>query len=122
MTDQLTPPRPSSPPLPRVRVDGKFFRLGDAKFSVKGVAYGPFQTGPDGESFPSPATVEADFKKIISLQANVVRVYTVPPRWLLDAAHRAGLKLFIDIPWSKNRCFLDSIKQKHAAREAVRAG
>jgi len=122
MTDQLTPPRPSSPPLPRVRVDGKFFRLGDAKFSVKGVAYGPFQTGPDDESFPSPATVEADFKKIISLQANVVRVYTVPPRWLLDAAHRAGLKLFIDIPWSKNRCFLDSIKQKHAAREAIRAG
>ncbi len=26
----------------RVRLDGKFFRLGDRKFWVKGVTYGPF--------------------------------------------------------------------------------
>jgi len=113
---------PDSPlPAPRVRVDGKFFRLGDRKFIVKGVAYGPFQSGADGQCFPAPDQVEADLKTIVALNANVIRVYTVPPRWLLDLAHRLGLKLIVDIPWPKNRCFLDSIKLKNTARQAVRA-
>jgi len=33
----------------RVSVDGKFFRLGEKKFYVKGVAYGPFGPGPSGD-------------------------------------------------------------------------
>ena len=39
---------------PRVRVDGKFFRLGEKKFHVKGVAYGPFALRETGDSFPTP--------------------------------------------------------------------
>ena len=31
----------------RVRVDGKFFRLGEKKFYAKGVTYGPFAPGEE---------------------------------------------------------------------------
>src|SRR4051812_5868739 len=37
----------------RVRRDGKFFRLGDDKFFVKGVTYGPFALNADGDPYPS---------------------------------------------------------------------
>jgi hypothetical protein len=36
---------------PRVRVDGKFFRLGDKKYYLKGVACGPFEARESGECF-----------------------------------------------------------------------
>src|SRR5688572_27638493 len=105
---------------PRVRVDGKFFRLGDKKFYLKGMAYGPFAVRDDGEVFPTPEVAARDFAQIAELGANLIRVYTAPPRWLLDLAAEHGLKLLIDIPWPKNRCFLDSDKNKEEAREAVR--
>jgi len=59
-----TPPRgvPMSEAItrqPRVRVDGKFFRLGDRKFHLKGVAYGPFAPRDTGECFPTPANHRA---------------------------------------------------------------
>ena len=40
----------SVPPRPRVSVDGKFFRLGEKKFYVKGVAYGPFRDDEQGKN------------------------------------------------------------------------
>src|SRR5262249_21525809 len=106
---------------PRVSVDGKFFRLGEQKFYGKGVAYGPFAPGEDQECFPVPAQAARDFAQIAELGANVVRIYTAPPRWLLDLAAEHGLKLLIDVAWQKNRCFLDSERAKEEARNAVRA-
>src|SRR5262249_26152915 len=44
----------------------------------------------------------------------------LPPRWFLDLAAANGLKLLIDIPWSKHRCFLDSAADREAAIRAVR--
>ncbi len=105
----------------RVTVDGKFFRLGEKKFYLKGVSYGPFT--PDGErgTFASREQTAMDFAQIRELGANLVRVYHVPPRWLLDLAAEHGLKALVDIPWNKHLCFLDSAKLKNEAREAVRA-
>jgi len=111
---------PDGPSGKRVRVDGKFFRLGERKFFVKGVAYGPFAPNPENEQFASPEQTARDFKQLLTLNANLVRVYQVPPRWFLDLAEANGLKVFIDILWNKERCFLDSEKAKEAAREAVR--
>ncbi len=105
---------------PRVRVDGKFFRLGDRKFYAKGVAYGPFAPGEAGTCFPSREETARDFTLIAELGANVIRTYMPPPRWLLDLATEHGLKLLVDIPWPKNHCFLDSERTKEQAREAVR--
>src|SRR5688572_32216961 len=105
---------------PRVRVDGKFFRLGEKKFYLKGVAYGPFAAREGGECFPEREIAARDFGQIVELGANLIRIYTAPPRWLLDLAAEHGLKILIDIPWPKNRCFLDSPKTLEEAREAVR--
>jgi hypothetical protein len=63
---------------PRVRVDGKFFRLGDEKFYVKGVTYGPFAPNADGEYFATLDRTRADFELLRQLGANVLRVEMVP--------------------------------------------
>ena len=105
---------------PRVRVDGKFFRLGEEKFYLKGVTYGPFQPHEGEDYFASLERTADDFWLIRELGANLVRIYHVPPTWLLDLATEHGLKLLIDIPWPKQRCFLDSEKSKEEARSAVR--
>src|SRR4051812_33409244 len=83
----------------RVRIDGRFFRLGEKKFYLKGVCYGPFAPGAKEETFASPEQTAGDFKQIRELGANGLRVYHVPPRWLLDLAAEHELKLLIDIPW-----------------------
>jgi glycosyltransferase involved in cell wall biosynthesis len=104
---------------PRVFVDGKFFRLGQKKFFVKGVAYGPFKPNAQGLPFLTPELVALDFNQIRDLGANVVRVYDVPPRWLLDLALDRGLKIFVDIPWNKH-LGLDSAQRREDARDTVR--
>ncbi len=104
----------------RVSVDGKFFRLGAAKFYLKGVTYGPFAPNAQKEPFGRPEQAERDFKLIRELGANTVRVYHVPPRWLLDLAARHELKVLIGIAWPWRLCFLDSEPSRQQAREAVR--
>lgn len=100
----------------RVRVDGKFLRLGARKFIVKGVTYGPFAPNARGEYFPEVEPALEDFKKVKELGANVLRVYYAPPNWFLDLAEQQGLKIVVDVPWNKHVCFLDS---PEAQREAV---
>jgi GT2 family glycosyltransferase len=104
----------------RVRVDGKFFRLGETKFYPKGVTYGPFVPNAAGERFASREQTLKDFAQIKNLGANTLRIYHVPPHWFLDLAHEHGLKLLIDVPWCKERLFLDSEKQRDEAKAAVR--
>jgi len=104
----------------RVRVDGKFFRLGEGKFFVKGATYGPFPENAKGEPFPEPDKVKADFELLAELGANTLRVYHLPPKWLLDLAAECGLRFLIDIPWWKTGCFLDGDGHRENARRAVR--
>lgn len=108
------------PSLPRVSVDGKFFRLGENKFFVKGVAYGPFAPNAQGHSFLMPEPAARDLDLVRELGANLIRVYTVPPRWLLDLAQARDIKVWVDIPWDKHVCFLDAAETRAAAQETVR--
>ena len=72
-----------------VRVHGKFFFAGEAKHFVKGVTYGPFAVGSHGAQFPERAVVERDFALMARGRASTrVRVFTVPPVWLLDRGRR----------------------------------
>jgi len=105
----------------RVTVDGKFFRLGRAKFYLKGVTYGPFAPDEFGETFGNHEQVANDLTLIRELGANVLRVYYRPPHWFLDLAHLHGLKVLVDIPWPKHLCFLDSDEAQAEARETVRS-
>ncbi len=107
----------SSPP--RIVVDGKFFRRGENKFFVKGLAYGPFAPNAQGLPFASPEQTVRDLTQIQALGANVVRVYHVPPRWFLDLARERKLQVLIDVPWNRHLCF-DSESRRNDAREAVR--
>jgi len=101
-------------------VDGKFFRAGDKKFFIKGITYGPFAANDEGEPFPSREQTRRDFEQLIDLGANVLRLYYVPPRWFLDLAAEYGLRLFIDIPWPRHLCFLDSEALQQEACKTVR--
>jgi beta-galactosidase/beta-glucuronidase len=101
-------------------VDGRFFRLGGKKFYVKGLAYGPFAPNAAGQCFASPEQTAADLAQIRDAGANLIRVYQVPAKWLLDLAAEHALKVLVDVPWSHHRCFLDSREEQALAREAVR--
>lgn len=103
----------------RPSVDGKFFRLGEKKFYVKGVSYGPFAPNPRGECFATPEQTAEDFARLQQLGANLVRVYTVPPKWFLDLASKCQLRVLTDIPWNKHVCFLDSPAEQEQVRNAV---
>jgi GT2 family glycosyltransferase len=105
-----------------IRVQGKFFFVGERKHFIKGVTYGPFPKASHGAPFPEPATVDLDFTLMAEAGINTVRVFTVPPHWLLDAAQQAGLKLLVGLPWSQHIAFLDSAATRQQIRETVIAG
>jgi GT2 family glycosyltransferase len=109
----------SPPSASRIQIDGKFFRLGEVKFFPKGVTYGPFPPNSLGEPFPAPAQASDDFERIRELGANLIRIYDVPPHWLLELATRHSLHLMVDVPWNQQACFLESPADCRAARQAV---
>ncbi|CAN5649766.1 hypothetical protein BH09PLA1_BH09PLA1_32690 [soil metagenome] len=113
--------RRAEPVTNRVRRDGKFFRLGNQKFYVKGVTYGPFEPNADGDPFPSPDQAQRDFTQITELGGNCVRIYHTPPKWFLDLALQNGLKIFLDIAWPKNLTFVDDAQLTQMAYDAVRS-
>jgi glycosyltransferase involved in cell wall biosynthesis len=117
-----TAPVPLSGRLPPVRVEGKFFFAGTAKLYLKGVTYGPFPVGADGTQFPAPARVHQDFSLMTKAGINTVRVFTVPPVWLLDIAAENGLRVLAGIPWSQHVTFLDSADIKADIRRTIMDG
>src|SRR5476651_2222175 len=122
---------PSAPPLAnfsgrqrrmqaktnRVRRDGKFFRLGEEKFYVKGVTYGPFKPDADGLALPNPDQTRRDFQQMLELGANCLRIYHTPPKWFLDLAQEMGLKIFLDVAWPKNLTFVGDEELTRQAQE-----
>jgi GT2 family glycosyltransferase len=121
-----------SPPKPiavldgvRPRVGGKFLFVGDEKFYIHGVTYGPFHPEEDGCEYHTREVVEKDFSLMAASGINAVRTYTVPPRWLLDVAQRHGLRVMVGLPWEEHITFLDTKKLtldiERRVREGVRA-
>ena len=99
---------PSRPiPAARPHVRGKFLYAGNRKLYLRGVAYGTFRPGEQGCEYGDERTVEHDFERMSAAGLNAVRTYTVPPRWLLDAAQRNGLYVMVGVPWEQHVAFLD---------------
>jgi O-antigen biosynthesis protein len=108
----------------RPRVRGKSLFRGDTELRVRGVTYGPFAPRDDNEAGFVPETVEADFAQMARSGINAVRLYAVPPRWLLDAALRHGLLIMVGLSWEQHVTFLSGRRPREIeqrVREAVRA-
>src|SRR5215467_8291691 len=106
----------------RPKVQGKFLFAGDEKLWIRGVTYGTFRPDMDGNEYHDPETVEYDFAQMADSGLNTIRTYTVPPRWLLDAAQRHGLRVMIGLPWEQHVTFLDDKKRARSIEARVRAG
>jgi glycosyltransferase involved in cell wall biosynthesis len=105
-----------------VRVHGKFFAVGGRKMYLRGVTYGPFRPEADGCQCGPLWRVNADFAAMACAGINCVRLYTIPPRWLLDTAQRHGLRVLVGIPWVQNVAFLDDRALMRDCIERVREG
>src|SRR5262245_34952725 len=120
----LAIPRPERP-LEPVRVHGRVFRAGTERLVVRGVTYGTFRPNGAGDQFPDPEQVSRDFAAMGAAGINSVRVYTAPPRWLLDLAEAHGLRVLVGMWWQQHVAFLESRSQARAkariVRDAVRA-
>lgn len=112
---------PSLHAATRPAVRGKFLYVGDEKYWVKGVTYGTFRPDADGHAFPDPRRIESDFAQMAGEGINSVRVYTPPPRALLDLALRYGLKVMIGLPWEQHIAFLDDPARARAIVAKVRS-
>jgi GT2 family glycosyltransferase len=101
-------------------VDGKFLACGRERFRAQGVTYGPFAPNLEGEQFPTPHRVSDDFARMAAAGINAVRTYHLPPEWFLGLADDRGLGVFVDVPWPRHLCFLDSERAQAEARRLVR--
>ena len=106
----------------RPSVRGKFLWRGDCKLYLRGVTYGPFRAEEDGSEYHTPAIAGHDFERMASAGVNAVRVYTVPPVWLLDLAQQHGLVVMAGLPWQQHVTFLGDPKQEADIEQRVREG
>src|SRR5215510_13947510 len=100
---------------------GKFIFTGDKKLYIRGVTYGPFRPDLNGDKYHNPEVVERDFAQIAANGLNAVRMYTVPPRWLLDAAGRHGLRVMVGVPVERYVGYLTDKKGAPDIEGLVRA-
>jgi GT2 family glycosyltransferase len=64
--------------------------------------------------------VRDDFAAIRAAGFNAVRLYTVPPEWLLDEALRHGLWVQVGVPWEQHVAFLDEPGRARSIESRVR--
>ncbi len=104
------------------RAHGKFFQVGREKLWVRGVTYGTFRPNGGGDLLPEPRVVERDFQAMAACGINAVRVYTRPPRWLLDVAETNGLRVMAGLDWTEHVAFLESRALARRIEAEVRKG
>ena len=103
----------------RVVVRSKFFFEGERKFFVKGVTYAPFAPDAEGYQFGSKEQVAKDLAAIRETGANLVRIYTTPPRWFLDLCLENGIRVLFSIAWMEHVEFLNDPKVRASVEKAV---
>lgn len=104
----------------RIVVRGKFLFCGAQKFWVKGVTYGTFRPGEGDQPIPDRRTVASDFRSMEAAGINTVRVYTPPPRWLLDLAQASGLRVMAGLAWEQHITFLNDRKLRKSIERRIR--
>jgi GT2 family glycosyltransferase len=106
----------------RVTAKGKFLFAADEKFYIKGVTYGAFRPDDQGREYSDLRQIEADFAQMAASGLNAVRIpHTMPPRSLLDAALRYGLRVMVGLSAEQFVGYLIDGKQTPDIVEVVRA-
>ncbi len=125
ISQRVSPSIDAVPVLQRARrpaIRGKFLYVGEQKLPLHGVTYGPFRPTEDGCEYHTPDQVDRDFERMAAHGLNTVRLYTVPPRWLLDIAAKHGLRLLIGLPWEQHITFLRKRATARSIVQRVREG
>ena len=107
-----------------VTAGGKLLFRGGMPLHIRGVTYGTFGPDANGDLFPPPERVTADFRAIAANGFNAVRTYTPPPRWLAEIAADCGLELLIGLTWEQHIAFLAdraTATRRPGVRPATRA-
>jgi GT2 family glycosyltransferase len=104
------------------QVSGKFLKLGEEKFYIRGVTYGTFKPRLSGEEYPEPEIVEKDFAMMVAHGFNAIRTYTAPPRWLLDIASRQHLYVMVGLPMERYTGYLTDRKGTPSLEKIVIEG
>ena len=105
---------------PRVRIDGRLFRVGATDWYLKGFTYGPFRPNRAGQHLPERVRMLEDFAQLRALGCNAIRLYHRPDVALLDDALEHNLRVLIDVPWEKHRCFFEDWDAQENAIKEVR--
>src|SRR5260221_12224521 len=106
----------------RVYVKGKFLYCNNQKLYIKGVTYGTFAPQIDGFQYPDAVTIAKDFSLMAQNGITCVRVYTVPPLYLLDLALKYNLKVMVGLPWEQHITFLDTEERQKDIIKRVQEG
>jgi O-antigen biosynthesis protein len=94
----ITPRAETGTSYVRLEARGKFLFEDDEKVYVKGVTYGAFRPDDQGREYQDHRRIEADFAQMAANGFNAVRIpHTSPPRSLLDAALRHGLRVMVGL-------------------------
>jgi len=111
--------------MERPTARGKFLFAGTEKLWPRGVSYGPRPLEGNAAPLPPRHRVRSDFAEMAGLGFNAVRVHNAAPRWLLDLAHEAGLRVLVGLSWPHDVGFLDDrgrmLEVEKRVRDAVRA-
>ncbi|HKE88069.1 MAG TPA: glycosyltransferase [Vicinamibacterales bacterium] len=99
-------------------VNGKFLRVNDARFLIRGVSYGTFAPRHDGLPLPERSQVRRDCALMVRAGINAIRTYTVPPPDVLDVAAEYGLRVLAGLAWPQHVAFLDD---RRLRRDIIRS-
>src|SRR6266566_5966998 len=119
-SDATTPVSSSNPIEQRITISGKLFGVDDRKWYVKGLVYGPFAPNSAGFFLPDRRQLLSDLAHMRDLGANCIRLYHAPPPSFLDDALERGLRVMVDVPWEKHRCFFEDRSSQQDAIKRVR--
>jgi GT2 family glycosyltransferase len=111
---------PAQDPALRPSVLARFLAVDGDKQYVRGVTYGTFSNGDDGDPYPGRSTVARDFAAMAAAGVNAVRLYTAPARWLLDLAQEHGLNVMVGLAWEEHVTFLDDKQTAKRILERVK--
>ncbi len=101
--------------MERLRVDGRFFRAGTRRETLRLVTWGPFPAG-----FPADPAAELD--RVKQLGFNGLRLYEWPERGFLDHAAERGQGVFAAPLWQAAADFVGQPQLLAEARAAICAG